>query len=384
MKILIFDRCASPKGHRIPYAGLVAKSFAGYDVTVALPEQIAGDPILEEHFSPEVTFQFYQLDEQSNPYLVASKGWQAFKQEVKRCQPDAVAIPTADAISTWAGIANIFGLAGVGNVPIVISLMRGHLRSKSNYLSKFVGHLKWWLIERGPWQNILLLDPRSFDDLRDPAGSNILLCPDPAPVQKFTVQLEARKALDLPTEGRIIASIGNQETRKGTDYLLLAFEQAQLQPNDYLILFGKFDATCKQLAEKIRSNKDVSSRIIIRDCFVSDDELQQAVIASDLVATPYRDVDRPSGVISRAVAWNRPIIGTNRGWIKWFVKKYNAGFLTQPENSSLFATDLQKALSSCKQIVSNKACDEFRRFNTEANYLVIWSEAIRTPSKKRP
>ena len=65
MKILIFDRCASPKGHRIPYAGLVAKSFAGHDVIVALPEQIAGDPILEEHFSPEVTFQFYQLDEQS-------------------------------------------------------------------------------------------------------------------------------------------------------------------------------------------------------------------------------------------------------------------------------------------------------------------------------
>jgi glycosyltransferase involved in cell wall biosynthesis len=192
------------------------------------------------------------------------------------------------------------------------------------------------------------------------------------PQQKFTDKLEARKALELPESGRIIVSVGNQDTRKGIDLLLLAFEQANLNADDYLVLMGKFDTTVKKVAARISQNKAIGRRLVVRDRFVSDDELQQAVVASDLVAVPYRDTECPSGIISRAVAWGRPLIGTNRGWIKWFLDRYEAGFPTRPESTAQFAADLQQALLSCDQVASNHAAEEFRRFNTKANYMDAW------------
>ena len=374
MKVLIFDRCFSARGHRIPYASLVAEAFTDDDVVMALPTQMQGEPILSDYFSDRIELLFFKTQQESHGIARIREAWRCLREQIKRCRPDVVAIPTGDGLAFWGGVRNLVGLAGTGGVPIDICLMRGHFRSQSDSLiKKTISNLKWWIVSKGPWRRILLVDPRSFDELKDPTSSGVELCPDPAPPQKFSDQAEARAALDLPETGRIIISVGNQEIRKGTDLLLLAFEQAQLETDDYLVLIGRFDTSIKLLAEKIMLSESVGHRLVIRDCFVSDDELQQAVIASDLVAIPYRDVERPSGIITRAVAWKRPLIGTNRGWIKWFLEKYEAGFPTLPENTDSFAKDLQHALSSCDQIISNNVADEFRSFNTKANYLKTWN-----------
>ena len=258
--------------------------------------------------------------------------------------------------------------------PIDISLMKGHFKSPSVPMRKrLASHMKWWVVTKGPWRRILLIDPRAFEDLADPASQRVELCPDPAPKQKFFDRTSARKALGLPLEGKIVVSVGRQDTRKGTDLLLRAFEQGKFHENTFLVLFGKCGSAIREIIESMLSDSKFEHSLIVRDKYVSDDEFEQAVVASDLVAVPYRDVERPSGIVSRAVAWGRPILATNDGWLSWFVNRYQAGYLTQPENTRQFADDLKAALSSSEDFCTSTAADEFRIFNTELCYLKAWN-----------
>jgi len=68
MKILVFDRCFSATGHRVPYAGLVAKAFADHEVIVALPRQVEGEPILNDYFSDKVRFHFFETEPKSGTF----------------------------------------------------------------------------------------------------------------------------------------------------------------------------------------------------------------------------------------------------------------------------------------------------------------------------
>lgn len=64
MKILVFDRCFSARGHRIPYASLVAEAFPDHDVVVALPTQVQGEPILGDYFTDRVEFLFFETKQE--------------------------------------------------------------------------------------------------------------------------------------------------------------------------------------------------------------------------------------------------------------------------------------------------------------------------------
>ena len=204
---------------------------------------------------------------------------------------------------------------------------------------------------------------------------NVLLCPDPAPPQKFFDRREARQALGLPVEGQLLVSIGNQEKRKGSDLLLKAFEQLNGSTFVTLLMMGKFGAEIKSMAEQVSLLCHSGNQVVIRDEYVSDDQLQQAVIASDVVAVPYRDVERPSGIVSRAVAWGRPLLATDGGWLSWFVKKYKAGHLTNPNDFEQFGRDIELALEASSKFEPSAESSEFAKFNSATMYRNIWRQA---------
>lgn len=145
---------------------------------------------------------------------------------------------------------------------------------------------------------------------------------------------------------------------------------------------GKFDSQTRHLAEQILQNGSKKDRLIVRDSFVSDDELQQAVVASNLVAVPYRDVERPSGIVSRSVAWNRPVIGTDRGWIKWFIDQYEAGYTTDPDDTPKFSQDLRLALTESEHFRPSSLAEKFQAFNSEQSYRSVWRALTKTEDRK--
>jgi len=381
MKILIFDMCFSVSGHRIPYAALAAEAFADCEVVVAFPKQIQGESVLGNYFSDQVSFQFFDAQPKVKALEIVRESWRCLVRQIRHTRPDTVVVPTGDGMAFWGGIKNLIGLAGTGGVPIDVSLMKGHFRSPSDsWLKKTVSNIKWWVVTKGPWRKILLIDPRSFEDLKNPASRNVILCPDPAPPQKFFDRVEARQALELPIRGQLLVSVGNQEERKGSDLLLKAFEQLKGDTSATLLMIGKFSDEVKNMAEQVSSLCKGENKIVIRDEYVSDDQLQQAVVASDVVAVPYRDVERPSGIVSRAVAWGRPLLATDGGWLKWFVIKYKAGHLTNPQDPQQFGQDIKRALEASLKFKPSAESTEFSIFNSAAMYRDIWRLAPNNPT----
>lgn len=88
----------------MPYTGLAAKTFSDNEVIVGLSQQIADKLILNDHFSDQVSFQFFETEPQTSVFadVCESRRWLA--QQIKQCQPDAVAVPPGDGMALKTGL----------------------------------------------------------------------------------------------------------------------------------------------------------------------------------------------------------------------------------------------------------------------------------------
>ncbi len=137
-------------------------------------------------------------------------------------------------------------------------------------------------------------------------------------------QHDARAGLDLPTEGRMLGSIGDLGRRKGTELLIKSFVRSKPQPDQYLALFGLLSGTAKAELEKHRSFVD-RGQIICRDRFVSDEDFYNFFYAMDALWAGFpHQVGIASTQLHAAIA-GRPVIASDYGAVGWLTKKYGLG-----------------------------------------------------------
>jgi len=363
LKTLVFENCFDVTGHRIPYAALVATALrdTGHDVTVCLPRTLeASQGLIREYFDSSISMRYFDADSSRTGWRKVSQAKFNFLEVVKAELPNYVAIPTADGIAvSFAEYPFTLGASVLAKTRIDICLMRAPVRK----------WIKWQAIKMGPWQRILMIDPRVWQESFRDGNRRFELCPDPVPQLVSLNRPDARKALGLPLEKKIIASVGPQTRRKGTDQLVHAFLHSRPE-NALLLLVGKISPEIQQVLDAL-SIQD-KGKLVGGDRFVSDDDVQSAILASDVVAVPYRDVGRPSGIVSRCICWQRPIIATGRGWLKWAVETYGAGYTAQPEDPVRFGSVIDQALNRAERFPFSKKSREFADFNTEDSYKKTW------------
>ena len=376
MRVLIFEHAFKVTGHRLGYASQVAAAVQGHDVVVALPEVLRQEPLVAEYFGP-VARHHYAATSPGSFWKYARQSLSCLQQSIHELQPDHVLIPTADGLATWAGLRQCLGGAGLGRTPIDICLMTGRRPAADlTGLRRWGSELKWWLLQRGPWKHVLMMDPRSWSEL--PRRQRLRLAPDPVPPRPPLNRRQAREALGLPTEGRLMVSAGNQDQRKGVDRLLAGFCQSDWQPQDRLLLIGRFSDEVRH-QWKALSDLPQAGQVIIRDQFVSDTEFAQALMAANLVVTPYRDTVRPSGVVSRALAWGIPIAAPDSGWLGWALNRLEAGFPLDVSGPDKLGASLARALDRAEQFSPGARCQDFARFNSQAGYRELWRCLIEDP-----
>ena len=379
MKILVFEHCLRVTGHRLHYAALVADAFKDpHDVVLSLPSVIEGDPLVAALSNRSFCTDFYPYKKQPKPIVGftstlvnALRARKYLSQMIKRHQPDLVAIPTADGLAVLTGLLN-FPFAAFRRTKIDMCVMRGPQVYPKQPFKQTVANAKWWLVRRGPWQRVMVMDPREWSRIDKASQEQVLLCPDPVPKQKYFDRREARKLLNLPVDGRIVVSVGPQNMRKGSDLLLKGFAAANLNDNDYLVMIGKIAPAIASMIESI----GLDERLIVRDEFVTEDEFQMAIVASDVVAVPYRAVDRPSGVVCRSMAWKRPMVMTNRGWLKWILDEFDAGFGTDSKNAVKLGETIELALERSPTFQTTDIATEFINSNTEKNFQLTWKQGL--------
>ena len=138
-----------------------------------------------------------------------------------------------------------------------------------------------------------------------------------------------------------IILFGSQTRYKGADLLIDAL---YLLPKDYLkkISVSIIGTTAKDLYEEYKDKiEEVNVKWINR--FVSDEELYEAIDASDLILLPYRKISQ-SGALLLAMSYKKPILTSNLPSFKETLEGYPDNYFFEANSAQSLAKILIKYL----------------------------------------
>ena len=377
MKVLVFDRAMRVVGHRLPYAALVADSLSEeHDVILAIPDRLRDKSEATAYLKSHFRTDYFVTKDRKSGIGIAFETRRNLIRLIKKHNPDVIAIPTGDGLVQICGFLNIFGISSFSRKPIHICIMRGLQILPEKPVKQWLSRFTWWGLKKGPWKSLLLIDPREWNRLKPAEKKRIGLCPDPVPITLPVSKIDARHKLNLPLDGKLIVAAGEQSKRKGSDLLIQSFVSGNFDESTYLVLMGKLTDASKRLIEQHKTDEKDQSKIIVHDRFLSENEFQNAILASDIVAAPYRSVNRPSGIVLRCMRWQRLLVLNNKGWLRWINDHYDVGISGNAENAIEYGEALLKGLEASEKYKLSHQARAFVEFNSEEKFRQLWKNII--------
>jgi len=145
---------------------------------------------------------------------------------------------------------------------------------------------------------------------------------------------EARKALNLPENEKILLFFGFIRNYKGLDLLLQAMSLPAIKQSGIkLLVAGEFYEDRKMYDELIAQH-DLSSQLILRTDFIVDSQVRFYLSAADFVVQPYRNATQ-SGVTPLAYHFEKPMLVTNVGGLPDLVPAGKVGLICEPNPGSI-------------------------------------------------
>jgi glycosyltransferase involved in cell wall biosynthesis len=216
-----------------------------------------------------------------------------------------------------------------------------------------------YLIRLGAIDGLFIHHPVLRERLAEELSINkeyIISIPDPIDPPVITDSKKTlRKRLSLPLKKTILLFFGGTRLNKGPDILLNSL--THIDQKELAVVFaGQAEDIDEEDIRHIepRINSDIS--IISRFKFIPDDEVYQYFVASDAVVLPYRSTYRgTSGILQRAMASDRPVIGTDCGIIGTIIQEWNAGVVVEPDSALQLTQGIEEFLEkkNCQGIINN-------------------------------
>lgn len=299
---------------------------------------------------------------------------------------DHVYMPYSDGTIQLAGFLRLSGRFPLPpNVELEGLMMRGAFAySPSRGLRHALRTRAWLLATRAsPFHTIHHMDPivvRAIQARSPALARRVRLIPDP--VEPFTppTRQDARKALGIPDDGRLIGCVGYQDRRKGIDLLIRAFLAANLPPTDRLFLAGKQEAAIQSLLGGEAAQAVREGRIITLARYISDEELRLGVSALDVVCTPYPPNAGHSGsssIVIHAAGQGRHSLGTDHGWVGDAITRFGLGSVCDVDNQPAFAAAIRASLEISHQFTLPEAGRRFVAFHRPDNFTACFTRRLR-------
>lgn len=381
MRVLIFE--PDYNGHHLPYARLIIQSLRRLPITItlALPTGARDSTPYSQYLRSIESENAFILDD-SIPFAPGVHGAgsraDSLAISIAKHSPDHLILPYADGLGQILAIRRLTGrLRWPKGMTSEGLFLRGSFAyPTSGIKSTLKARASWMLAQLAPMTRLHHLDPLVYQHVQNSPRWSLM--PDPVTPPPLVPKDSARQRLGLPTDGRLIGCGGAIDTRKGGDLLVRAFGSAlpALASNDRLLLAGAHDREIKELLSGPLSQAVRSGRIISLDRFLSEHELNLALQAMDVVATPYpRHVGSASFVI-RAAAGQRPVLGSDFGWVGRTVPQFGLGWVCNVSDIEAFAKAIHAALSHAPTWQPSSTAQAFVRFHTPENFAVRWREQL--------
>jgi glycosyltransferase involved in cell wall biosynthesis len=175
--------------------------------------------------------------------------------------------------------------------------------------------------------------------------------PDPVVVQSAPVPVPEGFAQSLTLEhGRIVMLLfGALDARKGTFRTLEACATlpAEIAQRLCIIFAGRVpESNAKLLAAEIdRTRQNSRVQLVLLDRFIEEDEARDLFEIADAILLPYQRFIGSSGVLLRAAAAGKPVIGTNFGLIGRLIEDHRLGLAIDSESPKALADAISRFIA---------------------------------------
>jgi glycosyltransferase involved in cell wall biosynthesis len=385
MRVLIFE--PDHKGHHFTYLRLLLPALRdlGVEIIVCTNPEAPASAEYAEQLAPLA--DCFTMDS-SVPLLMGSPLKSALRRAddfvrlLRRYRPDHVLLPYADGITQVLAAGRLLGRGALpSGVETEALLMRGRFAyPPSDFRDAVYSRVLWTLLGRAPWHVIHHLDPVPFE-LVARAGGDLArrshLMPDPVEPLPAIDRQTARRKLGLPVAGRYVGGCGLIDRRKGADLLIRAFAAASLRADDRLLLAGRFAPEVRQMVDTEYAQLVRSGRICALDRFLSDEELDAAVLALDVMCTPYPRHIGSASIVIRAAAAGRPVVACDFGWMGYIVNKFALGRTCNVHNAGELAAAIGTALEGSSAYRPSEAARRLVAYHTPDNFRAAWTARLR-------
>lgn len=370
-KVLLY--CPREGGHHANFAMHVARGFCAIGVnlhwattaTIASSAGLGCARLIEltprDHLSPAAWLRA-QVDDLARLSRI--------------CRWDRLVLPSGDGLVQVLGAAESLGISVLPRGTVLEALvLRGGVAYPGSFVQKMKRSASWHLMCEAPMSTRHHLDPVLVDwaASRRPASARWRLMPDPVETSTLIEKGAARRMLNLPIDGVFVGCVGILDERKGIDCLVRGFEAASLPADAHLLLWGMCSREVSELVSALQEKPEYRERVHCSNRWVSDEELRIAICALDVVVAPYPEHVGSASIVLRAIAGQRPVLGSPTPWIARHIERYNAGWLANPMDSDTFAQAIGKSIQAASIWQPSLAAASLMRFNSPDNFMAHWT-----------
>jgi glycosyltransferase involved in cell wall biosynthesis len=125
---------------------------------------------------------------------------------------------------------------------------------------------------------------------------------------------EAREALGIPADGKVLLAIGFLQPNKGFDRALRAFGEARPEGACLYVVGSvwRTDAAGREHVDELRDLAERTPGAELREGYVDDEEFDRWIVACDTLVLPYR-AGWSSNVMERGLLYDRPVVMSRVG-----------------------------------------------------------------------
>ncbi|MGK0168600.1 MAG: glycosyltransferase involved in cell wall biosynthesis [Gammaproteobacteria bacterium] len=384
--VLIFEPYAT--GHHLTFVKYVVTQLleVGVAVTVAVPRGTRSQPEFEAQLAPFgdaiAIDDSWEMPQGSAGTLRGLR--------LLRCLRNAVRTKVYRHVYVLNGYEIVYFLSAIpmlrrvllGDARLEIGLISTGLSAARGFRGAVVNFIKQVLIGNNAAVRLCIIDAHEHAWLRQHKtriANRVGLIPDPIEHFPRRSRTTARERLGLPSSGRMIGCIGANlsQERKNTLAVLDAFMSANLPPEDSVLL-------CGTLGETVRQSLGGRHKVLVErgqvhsiDRYILEQELHDAIAASDVVCTPYLGRSIPSGIVVRAAMLNRPVLTGDSNWFKFMIQEFGLGWTVPAHSPAQLSQALEASLDRAHSFKFGKAKDALVTFSDQSNYGRHWVAPLR-------
>lgn len=386
MRVMVYE--PDHHGHRLTYARVVIEALLeqGCEVIFTTSEAAPG--------STEYQMQIGGLERRIrlDPWLKRAtrrsdimrlRGMRAvaasFWESIDRCKPAHALVSTADGISQALGI---FPRRLPPGLEIEGLLMRGKWAYPNKTLrDRMAAWVSLTTAKRAPWTTLYCLDELAVEAAKRQGGRLarvFQLMPHVIdPVERIPREA-ARRRLGLSSGKVYFGCIGALNIRKGIDVLINALGRPNVPPQVALLLLGKCDDSLTRHITSPAAHRLLDEgRLIIIDEYVEESMMHCAYAGLDCFCTLHQDTTLPSSVLLHAVAYGKPVLGSNSGWIEHMIRRFELGWTSDPSDAAAVSAQLARIHAELPSFRRSPSADHLVAFHTVANAKATWMRRIR-------